>query len=83
MLAARTQTSMRISSYVTSYCSPLPARVPYVVLLPVNEDGNLQVCMYCMHTHSILWAPLFVFALGPSNPLGGPGLTSAKVVHCS
>ena len=28
------------------------ARVPYVVLFdlkPLNEDGNLQVCMYCMH----------------------------------
>ena len=27
-------------------------------------------------TQSILWAPLSVFAVGPPNPLGGPGCQS-------
>ena len=79
------------------------ARAPYIVLFDLkllNEDSNLQLCMYCMHaqkgaseaprTHyrscktsgdmppdllpqSILWALLFVFALGPSHPFGGAG----------
>ena len=84
------------------------ARAPYIVLFDLkllNEDGNLQLCMYCMHarngaseaprTHfracktsgdvppdllpqSILWALLFVYALGPSHPLGGAGYISTS-----
>ena len=31
---------------------------------------------------SILWAPLFVFALGPSHPLGGPVLVCNGCDEC-
>ena len=101
--AARTKTSMHILSYVTTAQSTSQGPIRRTFdLKPLNEDGNLQVCMYFMHaqkgaseapiTHfrackipkfsgvypqtslpqSILWAPLFEFALDPSHPLGGP-----------
>ena len=32
---------------------------------------------------SVLWAPLFIFALGPSNPLGGPGFKAHSHMYVS
>ena len=49
MLAAWMQISMHILSYVTTAQSSILARTPYIVVLPLNENANLQVCMYCMH----------------------------------
>ena len=38
------------------------------------EHASEHVTPQTPLAQSILWAPLFVFALGPSHPLGGPGL---------
>ena len=39
----------------------------------VKYQNCLGACPRTPLTQSLLWAPLFVFALGLSNPLGGPG----------
>ena len=38
----------------------------------VKSKNFLGACPQTPLTKSILWDPLFAFALGPSNPLGGP-----------
>ena len=38
----------------------------------VKSKNFLGACPQTPLTQFILWAPLFAFALGPSNPLGGP-----------
>ena len=39
----------------------------------VKPQHFLGACPQTPLVQSVLWAPLFVFALGPSHPLGGPG----------
>ena len=39
----------------------------------VKSQNFLGVCPQTLLTQSIVWAPLFVFALGPHNAVGGPG----------
>ena len=41
----------------------------------VKSEIFLGACSQTPLTQSILWAPLFVLALGLPNPLSGPGLT--------
>ena len=39
-------------NYLTWLLHSLPARAPYVILFDLKlliQDGNLQVCMYCVH----------------------------------
>jgi len=38
----------------------------------VKSKNFLGACPQTPLTQFILWAPLFAFALGPSNPPGGP-----------
>jgi len=40
----------------------------------VKPQNFLGACPQTPLTQSILWASLFVFALGPSHPLGAPAL---------
>ena len=54
----------------------LPERTSEHVKLPggVSPDSLPQ---------SMLWVPLFIFALGPSNSLGGPGFKAYSHMYVS
>ena len=51
MLLRRKLQCTFILRVTTAQSTTVLARVPYVVfdLKPLNEDGYLKVCMYCMH----------------------------------
>ena len=79
----------KLQMHILPTRSPLLARAPYVVLFhlkSLNEDGNLQVCMYRMHAqkgasepprapfHNLYYGPRFLFL-----PWAPPILSAALV----
>ena len=49
-----------------------PQKPPEHTSEHVKRQNFLGACPQTPLAQSILWAPLFAFALGPSHPLSGP-----------
>ena len=55
-----------------------PLKPPEHTSEHVKSLNFLGVCPQTPLKQSVVWAPLFVFALGPHNPLGGPAYKPKK-----
>ena len=73
---------VNLQVYVCTVCmhKKEPQKPPEHASEHVKPQNFLGACPQTPLAQSILWAPLFVFALGPSHPLGGPAQDAVCII---